>query len=96
MHAEMRGTTFAIGDRVVVSEHYRGAGCNHGARGYYGHIVSIDAGAHDDDAYTQKGACIRIAFRGHINGAGPNDDYYLQFNDRRPFPCYWGEIEHAD
>jgi hypothetical protein len=92
----MGDTVFKVGDRVVVTENYRGAGCNHGAIGYYGHVVSVDPGAHDDDAYTQKGACIRIAFRGHIDGCGPKDDYYLKFNEGRPFPCYWGEVTHVD
>jgi hypothetical protein len=81
---------FAVGDRVVVTEKYRGAGCNHGAIGYYGHIVKLDRHARDP-----LGPMAYVSFRGRINDL-PADDYYLNFGDTNPFPTYEFEIEHAD
>ena len=82
---------FAVGDHVVVSERYRGAGCNHGAIGYYGHIVRL--GQHDHDP---SGPMAHVAFQGRVNGL-PADDYYLSFaTAEKPFPLYEFEIEHAD
>lgn len=82
---------FTVGDRVVVSERYRGAGCNHGAIGYYGHVAAIEESG---DFY---GPWIKVAFRGHINGpAAKGYDRYMQNNDDRPFPCYAFELDHAD
>jgi hypothetical protein len=87
--------TFALGDRVVVSERYRGAGCNHGAIGYFGHVVAVDTTY--NDAGEPRETCIRVAFRGHIAGTGANDDYYLAFaRDDYGFPCYPFELDHAD
>lgn len=82
--------TFAVGDRVVVNERYRGAGCNHGAIGYYGHVVGLDP---QGDGFQPV---IQVAFRGHINGLTPANDYYIQFDDTRPFPLYPFELDHAD
>lgn len=82
--------SFAVGDRVVVTDKYRGAGCNHGAIGYYGHIVKL--GCHDRDPL---GPMAHVAFQGRING--PAEDYYLGFaTAEKPFPLYEFEIEHAD
>jgi hypothetical protein len=81
---------FAVGDRVVVTEKFRGAGCNHGAIGYYGHIVALDR--HDGDPF---GPMAYVSIRGRINGL-PIDDYFLSCGDENPFPTYEFEIEHAD
>lgn len=80
---------FAAGDRVVVTEKYRGAGCNHGARGFYGHVVAIEPSG---DSY---GPWIRVAFRGHIDGPSAiGYDHYIGHGDEHPFPLYSFELEH--
>jgi hypothetical protein len=81
----------------VVTEKYRGAAgsivttepdCNHGAIGYYGHIVRL---SHDGSR-----PMAHVAFQGRISGL-PADDYYLSFGTAaKPFPLYESEIEHAD
>jgi len=81
---------YAVGDRVVVTEKYRGAGGNHGAIGYYGHVIRITRPFPGESRPT-----VHVAFQGRVNG--PVDDYYLSF--RTPtngFPLYEFEIEHAD
>lgn len=79
---------YAVGDRVVVTENYRGAGCNHGAIGYYGHVTKIERGG--------TGRMVYVAFLGRVDGL-PAEDYYLGFaTAEKPFPLYEFEIEHAD
>lgn len=81
---------FAVGDRVVVTEKYRGAGCNHGAIGYYGHVTKLTRTPRDP-----LGTMVHVAFQGRIDG--PAEDYYLGFaTAEKPFPLYEFEIEHAD
>lgn len=82
---------FAEGDRVVVSERYRGAGCNHGAIGYYGHVIRIDPKEPGDPF----GPCINVAFRGRVNNL-PTEEWYLSHDERNPFPLYEFELDHAD
>lgn len=80
---------FAVGDRVVVTEKYRGAGCNHGAIGYYGHVIRLSRAERDP-----LGPMVHVAIQGRING--PAEDYYLSFGTpTNGFPLYEFEIEHA-
>lgn len=92
MSSEAVETTFAVGDRVVVSERYRGAGCNHGAIGFYGHVVSVD-----DESKGFWDRYVRVAFRGHIDGpTAKGYAWHMQHGDDRGFPCYPFELDHAD
>lgn len=85
---------FAVGDRVVVSERYRGAGCNHGAIGFYGHVVSVDA---ENSAPSRWDRYVRVKFQGHINGSTAEGfDHYMSKCGKRGFPCYGFELDHAD
>lgn len=87
----MAELAFAVGDRVVVSERYRGAGCNHGAIGFYGHVAAIEPSG---DSY---GPWFKVAFRGHISGpSAVGYSYYMASGDDNPFPCYAFELDHAD
>lgn len=82
---------FVRGDRVVVNERYRGAGCNHGAIGFYGHVVAIEPSG------DPEGPWIRVAFRGHIDGSTVKGyDWHMRYGDAHPFPCYAFELDHAD
>lgn len=76
--------SFTVGDRIVVTEKYRGAGCNHDMRGYYGHVAALPC---DDDD------CIYVNLIGRTNGE-PIHPHRVGRIDR--FPVYDGEIEHAD
>jgi hypothetical protein len=72
----------------VVTEKYRGAGCNHGAIGYYGHVTEL--------ARDGTRPMAHVAFQGRVSGL-PAEDYYLGFaTAEKPFPLYEFEIEHAD
>lgn len=85
-------TSFAIGERVVVSERYRGAGCNHGAVGFYGHVVTLP-----DETKGFSDRYFGVAFRGHINGPSATGyGFYMRYGDDLPFPCYAFELDHAD
>ena len=75
---------FAVGDRVVVTEKYRGAGCNHDMRGYYGHVVELPV---DDDDY------IYADLIGRTNGE-PIHPHRVGRVHR--FPFYEFELEHVD
>jgi hypothetical protein len=80
--------SFVVGDRVVVTEKYRGAGCNHGAIGYYGHVIKLSHTPRDP-----LGPMVHVALKGRINGL-PVDDYYLSFGTpTNGFPLYEFEIE---
>lgn len=84
--------SFAVGDRVVVNERYRGAGCNHGAIGFYGHVAAIKF-----FPATAYGPWIQVAFGGHIDGSAVQGyEWHLQHGDQHPFPCYAFELDHAD
>lgn len=84
-------TDFAVGDRVVVNERYRGAGCNHGAIGFYGHVAAIEP---SNDRW---GPWVKVSFLGHISGPSVAEySYYIAHGDNKPFPCYAFELDHAD
>lgn len=83
--------SFVKGDRVVVTERYRGAGCNHGAIGYYGHVAKVEPSG------TREESWIMVAFRGHIDGPSVEGyEWYIRYGDDHPFPCYAFELDHAD
>lgn len=87
----MSAASFSVGQRVVVNERYRGAGCNHGAIGFYGHVVDVEPSG---DAY---GPWIRVAFLGHIDGpSAAGYGHYMTYGKDHPFPCYGFELDHAD
>lgn len=83
---------FVVGDRVVVTENYRGAGCNREAVGYYGHVAARAIGP----APVVNGkAMLLVSLKGRINGL-PVLDHYLDHDGTDPFPLYEDELEHAD
>ncbi len=75
---------FAVGDRVVVTENYRGAGCNHDMIGYYGHVV---------DEYAATKGMVLVTLIGRTNGE-PIHPHRVGSIDR--FAFYGFELEHAD
>lgn len=79
------GTLFAVGDRIVVTDKYRGAGCNHDMIGYYGHIVALPAEVGETFYYAK--------LIGRTSGQ-PIHPHRVGKIDR--FPLYAFEIEHAD
>lgn len=80
----MNPMKFAVGDRVVATENYRGAGGNHDMRGYYGHVAALPC---DDDDY------IYVNLAGRTNGE-PIHPHRAGRLYR--FPFYEFELEHAD
>jgi hypothetical protein len=80
-------SVFSVGQRVVVTATYRGAGCNHDMMGYYGHVAALPC---DDDIYDDY---IYVNLIGRTNGQ-PIHPHRVGRIDR--FPLYEFELEHAD
>jgi hypothetical protein len=88
MNEDNDHTVFTIGDRIIVTNKYRGAGCNHDMIGYYGHIVRLPFETDDDES-----PFLSVKLIGRINGQPIHPHRVGHINE---FPVYAFEIQHID
>lgn len=85
MNPRRNSGAFNVGDRIVVTDKYRGAGCNHDMIGYYGHVAASPSETGESFYY--------VNLTGRTSGE-PIHPHRVGRIER--FPVYAFEIEHAD